>query len=1059
MEKLPRLLKSAASLGTECLSRRFLSTDAANSLEGVAKAASGAASAKPTNSGDSPAQTTPSNDKRGGRRGNRNSKAPNPSSKNNTVAAAVAANNHDDGSKDSGNIRRVTTRLVDNHPLTEEDKDPHYYLSHLTKDQLDQDIPVFEEERQEFPDVYSETRKVTTTDIYGHEIVEIQHIPSKREQELNNLGFMFPDEQMFGVNHLTPPVIGNGPKLPESTNQGRSRSREEDDRGSFESVQRDGELLEGTPLKPGTDKQMELDYHNHIRNMFAHASRRQRRRLELGYDYRDVRNSQPWVDTHRIEAIDARLRDLHEQRDDGTLEYPLEKDAAMEAQRIRAEEKEAIDAIRKAIGVKEDEPLGDSYLFKDDDKKPGVQIRGRYVNRRLIHKPVVIQPTENDPELDAMDVYSIPVEKLYQARRQELERIRAVNYEDFDLSYLLQQSGKPMDRSDGARSLYEKRHGHSDTNRLPTEEEKENPIIGAKFLPKYLTGEEKAELGQKLVAYEKYSSLSPDDAVSFYSPYLQVLTPEMIEAEKKVKEEKNQEKENASSPSSLFEKPADFNPSLAEGSEATTTEVQGSQFNVNPEMDQLQRDPNKPLQDYEVALNEQGDVMFAWSKYQRPRPDYLQDKDMFMKGVENVMRTTEISEEDEKKVRDMKLEQKDIEGMRKNMGLPEDLSEKAFHKRYLRGMRRANDMGNLVTEVMTGYTLDHPEEILKDLGLDTDEGVEDYLMDTFKPHQESTDLLIPPEQREAMKLLKEAKKVLKETEDMIAAKKDTGAAEGGKENEAGAPAEAEKKEGETTEKKEGETTEKTENEAPASETDKKEGETPAEAETKEAETPATEEKKEVTAKPTEADSSEEEEKYSPYEGMSLLEAYQRLQDRYNAAKEEANKEVPTRNNRVISSGHLVDALEHADQVYVHERDRKLILRLYQQGMHPKEISKTFGFIESRVYAILRLMQAREAHKKDGTYSDEVVKMYEEKENVFAYDYRDMPPAKYRSKDTRREGKVPPSVPRFVFLEEEEEEAKVMREIDRLVHKRRHEQSPTLNRTGLTLGKSKEGIEK
>ena len=119
MEKLPRLLKSAASLGTECLSRRFLSTDAANSLEGVAKAASGAASAKPTNSGDSPAQTTPSNDKRGGRRGNRNSKAPNPSSKNNTVAAAVAANNHDDGSKDSGNIRRVTTRLFDNPQLTE----------------------------------------------------------------------------------------------------------------------------------------------------------------------------------------------------------------------------------------------------------------------------------------------------------------------------------------------------------------------------------------------------------------------------------------------------------------------------------------------------------------------------------------------------------------------------------------------------------------------------------------------------------------------------------------------------------------------------------------------------------------------------------------------------------------------------------------------------------------------------------------------------------------------------------------------------------------------------
>lgn len=1060
VERFPRLLKSAASLGTECLGRRFISTDAAESLEEVAKAAAGAASAKPTNNGNSTTQTTPSSDKKGGRRGNRYSKAANVATKNNTVAAATVAESQDNRKRESSNIKRVTTRLVDNHPLTEEDRDPHYYLSHLTEDQLDPDIPVFEEERKEFPDLYSETREVVTTDIYGHKLIKREHIPSKREQDMNNLGFVFRTDDMYGVNFLTPPVIGNAPSVSDNGVEGTRSREDQEDRGTFEALERDGDLLEGTPLKPGTDKQMKLDYESHVRHTLAISSRRQRRQLELGYDHRDTSNSQPWVNTHRIEAIDARLRDLHEQRDSGILEYPLEQDAAMEAQRIRAEEKEAIDTIRKAIGVKGDEPLGDSYLFQQDDKKPDVQTRGRYVNRRLVHKPVVIQPTKNDPELDTMDVYSIPVEKLYQARRQELERIRATNYEDFDLSYLLQQSGKQMDRRDGARSLYEKRHGRSEKNRLPTEEEKENPILGAKYLPKYLTAEEKAELGQKLVAYEKYSNLNPDDAMRLYAPYLQILTPEMVEAEKKMKEEQNQEKEDASSNSTLFEKPADYNPPSTEESAENASESNVSDIYVDPGMDQIQRDPNKPLQDYEVGLNENGDLMLAWRKNRPTPPDYLKDKDMFMKGVENVYKTTKLSEEEEKEARDMKMEKEDIEEMRRNVGLPDDLSEKTFYKRYLRGLRRSKDDGSLVSEVMTGYSLDRSDEMLKVLGLDTEDGVEEYLMDTFKSHQTSDDLLMPPEQRDAIKVLQKASKAIKEAKEMIAKKKEeeaAGSGTEGKEGEASSATETEKKEGEAP--VEG----KKESEAPV---EGKEGETPMEGK-KEAETPTVEEAKEgevpsakdateaAEEKTEETESSTEEDiEHNPYEGMSLSEAYERLHDRFDAAREEANKMVPTKANSVIGSGHIVDALEYSDQVYVHEKDRELIFRMYKQGIHPKEISKTFGFHESRIYAILRLMKAREAYKKEGTYSDKVVKTFEENENVFAYDYRDMPPAEYKNVDRRREAKIPSAIPRFVFLEEGDEEAKVMREIDQLIRRRRQEESPTLERRGLPVGHSR-----
>ena len=187
--------------------------------------------------------------------------------------------------------------------------------------------------------------------------------------------------------------------------------------------------------------------------------------------------------------------------------------------------------------------------------------------------------------------------------------------------------------------------------------------------------------------------------------------------------------------------------------------------------------------------------------------------------------------------------------------------------------------------------------------------------------------------------------------------------------------------------------------------------------------------------------------------MSPMEALQRLQERFEEDGRAANTMVPTEASYTPGMGHIVDALEYSDQVYVHEKDREMIFRMYKEGIHPQEISKTFGFNERRVYAILRLMKQRE-QQKEGALREDIVKEFEENESPFTYDYRDMPPADMKKVERRREGHVPEWMPRFVFLQDEEEEEQVMREVNKLVQRRRREQAPTINRAGLREGASR-----
>ena len=957
----------------------------------------------------------------------------------------------DNGTKEADGVKRVTTRLVDNHPITEADRNPRYFLSHLTEDKLDPNVPVFKEDRLEFPDNYSETCEVSGTDEYGHTVVSINHIPSKKEQNLNNLGFMLPREGVFGVNHFTPPVIGNDPAM-EMDEEGsdkpiRAVRQEKDyDEGTYDTLQADGEYLNGTVLMPGSDRQTELEAEQAVLSEQGRKVRRQRRRLELGYDHRDIGNTEPWVDTHRIEAIDARLRDLHEQRAQGSLEYPLEKDAAVEAQRIRAEEKAAMERIRMAIGVKDDQPLGDRYLYQQDDAVPRVRTHGLRVGRRVSHKPIVAKPVQGDASLDAMDVYAIPVEKLYQARRQELERLRSTHYEDFDLSYLLERSGKPMEAS-GARSLYESRHGHTESDRPATAEEKENALLGAKVLPQRLSAAEKAELGQQLALYERFSGLSTDEAMRLYSPKLRIITPEMEAAEKEVVEKKAEE--DPSLASELFgKKEGEGEQRESDGSGVTKMTVKdASEMAVSPAMDEMVRDPNKPLEDYEVGLNKKGDVMFAWRTQRSQLPDYQKDKEKFMNGVMDVINKTEVTPEEEKEARDKVITTEMMEESRRNVGQPDDVSAKTFHKRYLRGLSRARKESEVVGEVMTGFSMERPEEMLKTLGLDTEDGVEAYLMDTFKSHKSPDDKLLPPEHVDTLKLMQKASRVLNDAKAQAEkAKAEKAQAESGEAKpEETASGDAKPEEA----KEEAKPAEETKEEAkPAEET--KEEAKPAEETKEEAKAeepkPAEEGKDTKDAKPTE-------DLRESYTHMSPMEALQRLQERFEEDGRAANTMVPTEASYTPGMGHIVDALEYSDQVYVHEKDREMIFRMYKEGIHPQEISKTFGFNERRVYAILRLMKQRE-QQKEGALREDIVKEFEENESPFTYDYRDMPPADMKKVERRREGHVPEWMPRFVFLQDEEEEEQVMREVNKLVQRRRREQAPTINRAGLREGASR-----
>ena len=194
--------------------------------------------------------------------------------------------------------------------------------------------------------------------------------------------------------------------------------------------------------------------------------------------------------------------------------------------------------------------------------------------------------------------------------------------------------------------------------------------------------------------------------------------------------------------------------------------------------------------------------------------------------------------------------------------------------------------------------------------------------------------------------------------------------------------------------------------------------------------------------------------YDPYEHPEdPVKALDTMQERFYEAEARAERMTPFYDD-ANADHHIVDALEYSGQVYVHEKDREMIYRMYQQGLHPKEISQSFGFDEGRVNAILRLMKAREGKKKAGLYTEKAVKEIEDSEDVFEYEYRDFPPADYKRAEKRREVKsLPRNLPRFVFLNEEDDEVKVMREVDRLIRRRKQEKQPEIKRVGLPVGKS------
>ena len=178
-----------------------------------------------------------------------------------------------------------------------------------------------------------------------------------------------------------------------------------------------------------------------------------------------------------------------------------------------------------------------------------------------------------------------------------------------------------------------------------------------------------------------------------------------------------------------------------------------------------------------------------------------------------------------------------------------------------------------------------------------------------------------------------------------------------------------------------------------------------------------------------------------------------METRFNEAEARAQKLSPFYEDEAADH-HPVDALEYSAQVYVHEKDRAMIFRMYRQGVSLQEISQSFGYDESRVVAILRLMQAREARKKAGIYTEKAVAALEASEDVFQYEYRDFPPANFKRAEKRREvATLPRSLPRFVFLNEEDEEAEVMKQVDRLVQRKRREKQPEIARAGLPVGKS------
>ncbi|KAM7453608.1 hypothetical protein BLSTO_05643 [Blastocystis sp. subtype 1] len=383
------------------------------------------------------------------------------------AAAAVTADKGTAPSKEAtpnkdSNMETVMTRLNDNHPLTMEDRDPRYYLQHLGEDQLDEMYPLFAEDREEMPEEYPTTKRSVVKDAYGHSVEVVTHNPSQKERDLADSGVFFPKDYMYGYTSDTPlvvttkdalvdyddkddlaagiitnkdgEVIGNKSGTPAGSNgasdvkesaetkpvETEAEQAEEDD---LRAMNEDGDYLATTPLVAGGAVQAELDVARGVQQAYARRLRQEHRRMVLGYDARQFANAEPWVDTHRIEAIDARLHALHQERARGELAYALEKDAAAEARRIRAEEDAALAAIREAIGLREGATV-DAGATLSSEKRSGFRVKGRSLEKLRACRVKAEKAEKGESALDTLAVADIPVEQLYAARRRELEKLR-----------------------------------------------------------------------------------------------------------------------------------------------------------------------------------------------------------------------------------------------------------------------------------------------------------------------------------------------------------------------------------------------------------------------------------------------------------------------------------------------------------------------------------------------------------------------------------------------------------------------------------------------------------
>ena len=1017
-----------------------------------------------TQSENTKANSTPSNGKisKGGEKKkswNENKRMKSKSNSSAAVASGVQVDTStlEDGNKEGDSeIEIVTTRLVDNHPITPKDRNPRYYLSHLTEDKLEDTVPVFESDRSLYPDEFGKDVRVSYVDENGNEVVEIRHVKSTKEEGLEDLGFVQASDKMFGYHYGSNRLPSKNMDYPDEDRTTSSKTGSNEITNSKEVVndelkQMDEDSMQwyNTPILPGSEMQSYLDQQYEIHKSYAQDIRREHRRMVLGYDNRMVGNSEPWVDTHRMEAIDARLHEVHLQRAAGELDYPIEKDAVEEAHRIFKEEEAALNTIEQLAKASE-------------GKQVSFSTKGKKIQQRKKHRMMKKLAVEGDNELSSMDVDAIPVERLYEARRIELEKLRQTHYEDYDLNYLLEKSGKEMKSKKQAASLYEDRHGSLNK---PSDWDLMNPVVGVNHLNATANEREKAILQQEVELYKKYGRMPLDQSLGLYRTDINIISPEMVDAMKEFCEEENTPKkeETPGLNNSMFANEQGSHGRTVKDLETRVKEEEkkiGYDGDVDKEMDFIHPDRNKPLEDIEVGYNEKKDVVVAKRAHPSKILNYQEEKLKFMKKFDDLL-NEEIAEEDKKEINNLVLTQEDIEQQRAAVGIPKDVSNKEFVKKYIKPIRKIKNAGDMVSEVVTGYSLSNPDKILKDLKLETEQDIEDYLMDTFKAHKASQQDLMSPEEQETVRLLQEASRATKLAEKQIEEEKKEGEAPAEEKKDGESPATEEKKEGETAteEKKEGETAteEKKEGEAAPTE-EKKEGEAVPE-EKKEGETTTEEKKEDETTTETSTDKKDEsllekEEIVDPYLSMSLEEAGNALATRLKQDQFRANM-LASENPNELVRGHIVDALEYSDQVYVSEKNSEMIYKMYQEGINPKEISQSFGYDEGRVYAILRLMKNRESHKKEGTFSDKPVESLEASQDVFDYEYRDFPPADFKTVEKRkRVNRIPTELPKFVFLKEGDDEVKIMKEIDRLISPKRKEKDPEIKRQGLPVGKGK-----